>query len=457
MPFNSSLESISNMTVVETTSESILSTSSVPHEGHHVIAARNHSWIVSDSQYEFADVNNIVYASFLIPLGLLGNIFTLSAVIMVLRIKKSIPNMLIGVLATADLTSLLTCHIIALLSISNQYFTASPNLCRFQYVMMFTYFKLGFLTKTCISIDRFIALKYPLKYRLIVTTKRVIAVIVMNIIFSMGSSGLTWMVDSGSIFELETWPMCTNNFAVYTPYKLGVVVIEGTLFFAGVIMFFISNITVVRVMLKLSKNIKKLKAHESVAIGKLKLSRLAVVTTAPAFTNIGAISEENEGNESNNNDTNEASDDCDNDDAHLATPLSKRALKKLNSNELTKSTTPNNSAGYTEVETTPKLRKLSTGALNLDSYTQGVYQQKRASVPLSNGYATPGSPLSAADRQNGRKSIFKRILEKSTRPNNPNSVQSRQKKELQFAKLVMVIVTVFVILWIPFMVCTLCS
>ena len=432
--------------------------------GHHnpVYSTQNHTWIITDGQETFANINNIVYYSLLLPLGLLGNLFTLSAVIMVLRIKKSVPNMLIGVLAAADLTSLLTCHVIALVSMTNPGYHTSDELCRFQSVMMFSYFKMGFFTKLCISVDRFIALKYPLKYRVIVTTKKIIGITVFNVVFSVGSSFLTWIVDPEYIMQLETWPMCTNDFSVFTHYKLAIVIGEGGMFLIGVVFFFVGNITVVKVMLKLSKKLKKLKAHSGSALGKLGITRLTAVTTASAglgFTAISAIQEENGStiHEHNNNHHSENSPADEHSD--LATPLSKRALRKMNSNGSTKAADDNASN-----ESKAKLSKMSVGSLNPASFTDGVYNIKSSpslstkggdnNLPPDKRMSLPLDLKKRAVAGNKRKSVFKRMMEASRRSmaSQNNNVQHRQRKELQFAKLVMVIVTVFVILWIPFMV-----
>ncbi|KAF6024925.1 hypothetical protein EB796_016762 [Bugula neritina] len=387
-------------------------------------------WNLTDSEMQFAKVNNIVYYSVLLPVALCGNIFTLSAVFMVLRIKKSIPNMLIGVLAFGDLTSILTCHLISIISMSQGKLVGGASVCRFQSVMMFSYFKLGFFSKTCISIDRLIALKFPLKYRSLVTTKRVLAIIIFNVIFSIGSSALTWIIDGEYISKLETWYMCTNEFHIYTHYKLAVVIGEGTVFLIGVVIFLVGNITVVKVMLKVSRRIKSLKANNGV-LNKLKMAPLSVVSTAPVgFHNISVISEIAE-DKKNNNDSGEE----DHLEHALATPLSKRALKKLNSNQST------NSDSESQTMTPSTISYTNHLSLPEHKNSNQLAVENTNSLPTDN----------AKDKKDKKKSIFKKVVEKSSRALS-SSKQHRQKKELQFAKLVLVIVTVFVILWIPYMV-----
>lgn len=448
---NTTLESLGMPVSGDDVMTSESSTSHLLSGHHRSVTSQNHTWVITDNQYMFANVNNIVYYSLLLPLGLLGNMFTLSAVIMVLRVKKSVPNMLIGVLATADLTSLLTCHVIALVSMTKSEYATSATVCRFQSVMMFTYFKMGFFTKTCISVDRFIALRYPLKYRVIVTPKKIIFITVFNVIFSAGSSALTWIVDPEYIMQLETWTMCTNDFSIFTHYKLSIVIGEGSVFILGVIMFFIGNITVVRVMLTISKKLKKLKAHSGGALRSLAISRLTTVSTASVglgFTAIGAIEEENGSSlHEHNNNTKQPK------NADLATPLSKRALKKMNSNELAK---PTNYNASKEPET--KLSKASMHSLSSGNILNGVYRSNRSKeeqdLPPDKRLSLPTHIQKS--REN-RQSIFKKMINASRRSvvSEKTNVQNRQKKELQFAKLVMVIVTVFVILWIPFMVSSL--
>ena len=403
---------------------------------------------LTDAQKSFAHINNIIYYSFLFPVAILGNIFTLSAVFMVLKIKKSIPNILIGSLAFADLTSVFTCHLIAVISMSNQQSVGGDNLCRFQSVMGFTYFKLGFFSKTCISIDRLIALKYPLKYRSIVTRKRVIWIIVIFTVFSIGTSSLTWILDPEHIFKLETWYMCTNDFSEFTIYKLLVVIGEGTVFLGGVVIFFIGNITVIKVMLDLGSKMKKLKERDN-TLSKLKLVPLSVVTRASAgFTDMATISERDECDDSNNN-RKEESDVEEIDELH--TPLSRRAKNKLYGEKTLSAkgrlSIPNGNQKHSNGQANHSARRLSVPETKLNRLTTGDQFQKNSSPPSAKkGHNGVGG-------KERKKSIFKRVVELSSKAK-AKKKESRQKKELQFAKLVMVIVTVFVILWIPYMVRT---
>ena len=234
-------------------------------------------WGLTQDMKDIAHINTVVYYSLLIPVALCGNLFTLISVIMVSRLKKSVPNMLIGVLAFADLLSLLAVHSLSIASMAAGRWLGGDNLCRFQSVMAFTYFKLGFISKISISLDRLVALKYPLKYRMLVTTKKVVAVIAMNVAFSFLSSGLTWIVDPQYIKQLRTWYMCTNDFSIYTDYKLSIIIVEGTVFMLGVVTFFASNITVIQVMLILSKKLKKSTSVTS-SIGKIGRITTATLT-----------------------------------------------------------------------------------------------------------------------------------------------------------------------------------
>ncbi|XP_067930097.1 D(2) dopamine receptor-like [Watersipora subatra] len=385
---------------------------------------------LTSKQIACSSTNNIVYYSLMLPVAVFGNIFTLSAVSMVLRVKKSIPNMLIGILAFADLTSVFTCHIIAIVSMAKHEWVGGTTLCRFQSVMTFTYFKLGFFSKTCISIDRFIALKYPLKYRSIVTMKRVTWIMVFNTLFSIGSSALTWIVDPEYIMELETWPMCTNNFAVYTNYKLAIVIGEGTIFLGGVVIFFVGNITVVKVMLELGSKIKQIKEKDD-TLKKLHLMHLSVVTSASAgFTDLKKITEISE---SNNNLQDEGLESGD--EYELQTPLAKRAKVRMAKPNINKQNGLNKQLGsklqVPERHSTPEPLKKTPNA-------------------MAKRYSTGSLPANNEPRKERKKSLFKKVVEMSAKTTRKKK-ENRQKKELQFAKLVMVIVTVFVILWIPYM------
>lgn len=417
-------------------------------------------WNLSDEERAFSYTNNVVYYSILLPVGICGNIFTLSAVIMVLKMKKSVPNMLIGVLAFADLTSIFTCHVIAIIGMSNRGWVGAADLCRFQSVMAFTYFKLGFFTKTCISIDRLIALKYPLRYRSIVTTRKVVAIILFTTLFSIGSSALTWIVDPEYIIQLETWNMCTNDFSIFTHYKLTIVIGEGTIFLIGVAIFLAGNIMVVKVMLEVSRKLKKLKEGGG-TLHKLKLMPLSIVTTASVgFTNIGKIVEVPEQDDTNNNDRSEGSDtDSINE---LNTPLSKRGLEKLNNvrnsplsnnQQLRLNTQAKDKTGGSQDRLSAPATLYRHSALTNGDVSSAKMGKTSTSSTKQKRYSTSSLPVNGVNsgERDRKKSIFKKVVELSSKAL-AKKKQSRRKKELQFAKLVMVIVTVFVILWIPYMV-----
>lgn len=391
---------------------------------------------LTESELAFGRLNTVIYYSIMIPVAIVGNTLTLSAVFMVLRTKKSVPNMLIGVLSLADLFSIFMCHLLSIISMAYGTSVGGDNLCRFQSIMMFSYFKMGFFTKTCISIDRLIALKFPLKYRSVVTMKRIVGVCIFNAFFSIGSSAMTWIIDGKYIAELKTWHMCTNEFYYFTHYKLAIVILEGTVFLIGAALFIFGNITVVKVMLEISKKLKKLKAEQKGvlkggALRKLGLETFSAVTTASAgFTNIKSIDEEDEDRQHNHTNNNGESDT--DSVPELSTPLSSRAIKKINSAE--------QDLDSEKSKTEPTLVAISLPE------SHGNLEQKWSKKKHSTASLPPIRGMNGEHN-----SIVRKVVEKTTKAT-ASKMQSRQKKELQFAKLVMVIVTVFVILWIPYMV-----
>lgn len=219
---------------------------------------------LTDTELLATSVNNIVYYAAMLPVAICGNIFTLLAVIMTQRIRSCTPNLLIGVLACNDIMAVLTCHLISVASMANGGYLGGQHVCNFQSMMAFTYFKLGFLTKCCISLDRFIALAFPLNYKHLVTQKRVYAIIVHNVIFSFATSALTLIMDPEYIFKQPTWYICINDFQFRTTYKTLVVILEGIVFFIGFIIFIVSNVTIIRVMLKLNRRSKRMYSVGSV-------------------------------------------------------------------------------------------------------------------------------------------------------------------------------------------------
>lgn len=372
------------------------------------ISETDSSWPLTAEEIWIASTNNKVYYSILFPVALCGNVFTLSAVVMILRIKKSIPNLLIGVLASADLASLLMIHTITVASMCAGRWIGDDNLCRFQSVVSFTYFKLGFFSKTNISIDRFIALKYPLKYRTLVTTRKVVLVVLFNVLFSIGTSALTWVIDPEYIHQLETSYTCTNDFSIYTSYKLSIIIIEGGLFIMGCTIFFIGNLTVVKVMLSLSKKLKK--THSTQAIRKI------ATVTAPIFTDISQT----------------------------------LALQELNTAENSK-----------RLPVTPLSRKKRQKSYTLAYINKAVTEDEEykergdnsaGHYNNANGRPKPNTLPFQRYRKNGQVNDVRDIQQKLSLNVHTNQKQRKQKKELKFAKLILVISSVFVVLWMPFMV-----
>lgn len=350
-------------------------------------------WNLTDDELWIAHVNNIIYYSLMIPVAVCGNIFTLTAVIMVLKTKKNIPNLLIGVLSCTDLLSVFTCHLISLAHMAPSIAITSTPLCHFQALMAYTYFKMGFLTKCCISFDRFIALSFPLRYRRLVTMKRVVAVIIHNIIISIGTTALTLTVDGEYITELSTWRMCVTDFSFYSSYKLAILVSEGAIFTLGVIIFFLSNITVIRVVRKLNKKTKIMFSVGKVAPeGELEQTK----TSSANATN-------------NNN------------------------ISYLQSTEASVGLSANLSP--------------NEGVVSYDEYRANNSSHTKSNVKISNGgqsiggQSNRGTALHTNEYHNKKESVKSKHKE-----------HKRQEKELQLAKLVTIIVTVFVILWLPYMV-----
>lgn len=311
----------------------------------------------------------------MLPLAICGNIFTLTAVVMVLKLKTSIPNLLIGVLACTDIFSILTCHVVSIVSMAEGHYAANSAVCKFQSMMTYSYFKMGFLTKCCISLDRYIALTFPLQYRKLITKRKVLAVTIHNILFSFGTSVLTIVLDGENISQLPTWYLCVNDFEIYTHYKRVIIVTEGAVFFLGVILFFVSNLTVIRVVVRLNK-----KTRELFSIGQLVDEQQAISHKDSAAN----------GFSSSNGDS----------------ILYKKTDVATNGDEIN----GNNPVSLKKFES---LNSVADGVK-----TDVLYQQ-----------------------ENGSKDNISDVTRKT----------KKQQKELQLAKLTTVIVTVFVILWLPYM------
>lgn len=414
-------------------------------------------WPISEKERLIAFINNTVYYGILYPVAFCGNLLSLLTVILVLKKKKSIPNLLIGVLAMADLSTLFVIHILSVASMIQGYWIGGENLCRFQSVMAFSYFKLGFFGKANISMDRFIALKYPLKYKSMVTTRRVVGLIIFNILFSIGSSTLTWIIDPAYIHQLETWYLCTNDFSIYTDYKLAIVLLEGGLFILGFIGFVISDIKIVRVMKKLVDR----KIRNSDGMPSINQSQSAT-TIKTEFSNLGEIpssfeecSEQIEFNPSAEFEvqpfqpsSNVSHEQITLDDNVFSDSprLSKSSSVNINnirngtvSNDMNNSRAPKRKyivnpkyqSSSDPVENLPeRYRKLTSGTV--DSPTKKRSSLKKISATVLNRVL----------------SISKRPLQQLMR----DRERYRLHKEIQYAKLVLVMVIVFVILWIPLMV-----
>ena len=357
-----------------------------PHAAGETLVSTNN---ITEYELHVSHINNIIYYSLMVPLAVCGNVFTLTAVIMVLKIKASIPNLLIGVLACTDLVSILTCHLITMASMARRQYIGSIYVCHFQSMMAYTYFKMGFLTKCCISLDRYIALAYPMKYRRLVTMKRMVGVIIHNVVFSFGTSALTLILDPQYIHLLPSSYLCVNDFQYVSSYKKAITITEGAIFFLGVILFFVSNITVIKVMFELNQKGKKL----------FSIGKLSSVTVKEA--------EEHDMEDSDENSIHSM--------GSVSPPVTPQKLPQTNGVEII-----NNNGVPTIKEVKP-----------------GFQQRRKSSVEI------------LSDKLKSWSKAYHKANEKVKAE---KKQQHRQKRELQFAKLVMVIVTVFAVLWIPYMI-----
>ncbi|XP_067932955.1 tyramine receptor Ser-2-like [Watersipora subatra] len=349
---------------------------------------------LTDYELRIALYNNIIYYSIMVPLALAGNIFTLTAVIMVLKIKRNIPNLLIGVLACTDLFSIVTCHLISMASMAKKEYIGSEAVCYFQSMMAYTYFKMGFLTKCCISLDRFIALALPLRYRKLVTMKRVTLLIINNVLFSFGTSALTLLVDRQYIYQLPTWYMCANDFEHFSTYKLIIVAVEGAIFTLGVILFFISNITVIRVVLNLSKR-RKITLGRVISLDHSKRQKDKVETNCCIL--------------------------------RFTIKSFFRQPKSLDENS-------NKILADEQVSQMPMPKRSSSSEASI--------KEKATSLETTETAATK-----AKETKETKTKEAKELKDTSKK----NTKQKKQRKELQLAKLVTIIVSVFVLLWLPYM------
>ena len=211
------------------------------------VTHRSHVLDITSVQHTILDVNTAIYYCLLFPVGILGNLFTISAVIMVLKINRNIPNFLIGVLSANDLASILFIHTITVAWMINGGLMGGVQLCYFQSMMAYSYFKFGFLTKCCICLDRYIAVAAPLRYTTLITFKRMLFLTIHNIFFSIGSSLLTQFIGPQQVGALRTSFLCLNDFSHQTSYLVAIITVEGLIFWIGIILFCVSNFTLIKV------------------------------------------------------------------------------------------------------------------------------------------------------------------------------------------------------------------
>lgn len=112
------------------------------------------------------------FMSIIILLSVVGNILLISAIVRSHRLRSSFPNKLITSLAIADLLTASFPLTYLLATVINVNLISNGGLlCVMGSLSAYTFFYVSVLTMVMLSVDRFIALGFPLQYSIRVTSK----------------------------------------------------------------------------------------------------------------------------------------------------------------------------------------------------------------------------------------------------------------------------------------------
>ncbi|XP_033114690.1 histamine H2 receptor-like [Anneissia japonica] len=203
-------------------------------------SANSLSYILTEREV----IANSVFYAVMIPLAITGNMLSIAVSSKILTKKKSSTDLLIGFLAFSDLLNVFGIHTFSVVSLVAGHWVGGVLVCGIQYYMSWSCLKFSFFILVMLTVDRYIALVKPLRYRSMVTSYRIKLGIMIIFIFSFGSSLVTVIGYSDTIGIIKGWYICMNNWSTSSTYYIAILVIYGLTYVLGLTVFNYCNIVV---------------------------------------------------------------------------------------------------------------------------------------------------------------------------------------------------------------------
>ena len=204
----------------------------------------------------YCQTANVVFYAILLPLGVTGNLLSVIVVAYIVkhqRTRRSIPDILLGVLASVDLFSVVCVHSISVVALAQLRWTFPKEVCIYQGFAGSTYLKLEFLVQIAISLDRYLALVKPFKYHRASSLKIVRGVVIAVISISIGATILMVATADQDPVPMDTWPMCVYTWNTHSTIHLVILVATAVMFFAGLCVFIYCNCSLVLILWRYQK------------------------------------------------------------------------------------------------------------------------------------------------------------------------------------------------------------
>ncbi|XP_070559580.1 octopamine receptor beta-2R-like isoform X2 [Ptychodera flava] len=198
---------------------------------------------------------NVIYYIIVVPLAVIGNSLSVACAATIVRHRKSIPDLLIGTLATSDLLMTITVHSFSIVSLAAGRWVGAETTCDAQYSLSWMFWKFAFFNIQTQTIDRYLAINKPLYYRSNVTIRKILYCLFVFTTFSLLTSTFTAIYNSDQLGLKHGWFICLDYHANKEDlYFILVFALNSGIFALGVGVFIFCNVAVSLTLCRFRRN-----------------------------------------------------------------------------------------------------------------------------------------------------------------------------------------------------------
>lgn len=211
----------------------------------------NVTWASNALHGQVVSLVNTLYYLVLIPIGLLGNFFTIIVVSLIIRhqpTRRSIPDLCVGVLASVDFFSVAFVHSVTVGAMATDRWPYPSWVCQYQAFASITYLKLEFILQVTMSADRYLAVVRPLRYHQLSSLRSMRTVLMVIVLLSLTTSIFAAVTSTGEVQLLGLWNMCMHEWTLDGWADHADLAINGVIYVLGLAAFVFCNGSLVRIL-----------------------------------------------------------------------------------------------------------------------------------------------------------------------------------------------------------------